>query len=78
MVFISGSQSYGSITYSGTFYVRSDKGDNYFGIVFGYVSNRRFYLVSWKTKNYNFDTSTYQAGIAGVQMKVSQKMVDYG
>ncbi|XP_071121965.1 uncharacterized protein [Mytilus edulis] len=65
-----GSQSYSSIRYSGTIYVRSDIGDNYVGIVFGYNSNRKFYLVSWKTKNYNFDLKTYQAGIKGINIKV--------
>ncbi|CAG2227703.1 THBS2S [Mytilus edulis] len=63
-------QTYGSMKYSGTVYVPSDKGDNYIGIVFGYVNNRKFYLLSWKPTNYNFETTTFQTGVKGLNLKV--------
>lgn len=65
-----GSQVYGSVSYTGTLFIRSTKGENYIGIVFGYVNNRKFYLVSWRTTNYNFDAATFKAGIKGLQIKI--------
>ncbi|XP_052067581.1 uncharacterized protein LOC127706896 isoform X1 [Mytilus californianus] len=69
-VMLIGQQTYGSMKYSGTVYVPSDKGDNYIGIVFGYVNNRKFYLLSWKPTNYNFETTTFQTGVKGLNLKV--------
>ncbi|XP_071121963.1 uncharacterized protein [Mytilus edulis] len=63
-----GEQSYGSIEYSGTVYVRSTEDDNYVGFIFGYTNNRKFYLVSWRPNNYNFDNTTYKGGIKGVHI----------
>ena len=37
------------------------------------MSNRKFYLVTWKRQHYNYkdlDQSTYKAGIQGPQLKV--------
>jgi hypothetical protein len=65
-----GKQIFGSIKYSGTVFVSTEKGENYVGIVFGYVNNRKFYLLSWKQKNYNYELTTFQAGIKGINLKV--------
>jgi hypothetical protein len=48
----------------------TEKGENYVGIVFGYVNNRKFYLLSWKQKNYNYELTTFEAGIKGINLKV--------
>jgi len=65
-----GKQIFGSVKYSGTVFVSTEKGENYVGIVFGYVSNRKFYLLSWKQKNYNYELTTFQTGIKGINLKV--------
>jgi hypothetical protein len=41
--------------------------------VFGYANNRKFYVVMWKGKHYNYkedSASTYKGGIQGAQIKV--------
>ncbi|WAR21985.1 TSP3B-like protein [Mya arenaria] len=46
--------------------------DEYFGFVFGYQSNRKFYVAMWKARHYNYleeDESTYKGGLQGVQIK---------
>jgi syndecan 4 len=53
-------------------YVRSSQDDNYVGFIFGYVNNRKFYMVSWRPNNYNFDTTSYKGGIKGVHIAVSR------
>jgi hypothetical protein len=58
------------LKYSGTVFVSTEKGENYVGIVFGYVNNRKFYLLSWKQKNYNYELTTFKAGIKGINLKV--------
>lgn len=52
-------------------FVRSSQDDNYVGFIFGYVNNRKFYIVSWRPNNYNFDTTSYKGGIKGVHIAVS-------
>ena len=63
-----GGDAIGPMDYTGTLYVNGDTGDDYIGIVFGYHSNRKFYLVMWKHENENWNTD--QAGIKGLQIKV--------
>lgn len=67
---MTGAQSYGAIEYKGTWYTDDNTADQYFGFVFGYVSNRKFYVVMWKGRHYNYK-STYIGGIQGPQIKVS-------
>ena len=40
------------------------------GVVFGYQSNRKFYVVMWRRENSNFQELNDRAGIKGVQLKV--------
>ncbi|XP_053385183.1 uncharacterized protein LOC123535929 [Mercenaria mercenaria] len=66
-------ESYGAIEYKGTWYTTDTNADEYFGFVFGYVSNRKFYVVMWKGKHYNYKDgadSTYKGGIQGAQIKL--------
>ena len=70
MLFL-GAQSYGAMEYKGTWFVTNSSASDYIGFVFGYVNNRKFYLVKWRGNHYNYDGSlTYRAGIKGVQLKV--------
>ncbi|CAH1799045.1 unnamed protein product [Owenia fusiformis] len=62
-----GGQSYGEMEYSGTLFVNSDESGDYIGFVFGYQSNRKFYLVLWRRENRNFEQ--YNAGVRGIQIK---------
>ena len=57
--------------YSGTWFVNSLDGQDYVGCVFGYHSNRKFYLVIWRHENWNYGAGTYRGGIKGVQLKVT-------
>ena len=67
-----GSARYGPVDYSGTLYVKGTEGSDYVGVVFGYQSNRKFYVVMWRKENSNFQNSNIRAGIKGVQLKVSR------
>ncbi|KAK2566263.1 Cartilage oligomeric matrix protein [Acropora cervicornis] len=65
-----GSPRYGPVDYSGVLYVKGSEGSDYVGVVFGYQSNRKFYVVMWRRENSNFQASNSQTGIKGVQLKV--------
>lgn len=66
-----GSDAYGGVDYSGTWFVNSVTGHDYIGFVFGYQNNRKFYLVLWRYENYNYGSAApYSAGINGMQIKV--------
>ena len=56
--------------YSGTLYVKDSEGSDYLGVVFGYQSNRKFYVVMWRRENINFGKADTNAGIKGLQLKV--------
>jgi syndecan 4 len=56
--------------YSGTWFVNTDEGHDYIGFVFGYQSNRKFYLVTWRQENYNYGGTAYRGGVRGIQIKV--------
>jgi len=67
-----GNERYGEIQFSGTIFVNEmGENGNYVGFVFGYQSNRKFYLVSWRHNNQNYQETTYKAGLAGIQIKVN-------
>ena len=65
-----GSTRYGPVDYSGTIYVKDMEGSDYLGVVFGYQSNRKFYVVMWRRENINFAKEDINAGIKGLQLKV--------
>ncbi|XP_052265940.1 uncharacterized protein LOC127868328 [Dreissena polymorpha] len=63
-------QSYGAIVYAGTWFTTEPYASEYFGAIFGYVSNRKFYAVMWKGNHYNYGSTTWKAGITGIQLKL--------
>jgi len=65
-----GSTRYGAMDYSGTIYVKDKEGSDYLGVVFGYQSNRKFYVVMWRRENVNFASADISTGIKGLQLKV--------
>ncbi|KAK2566477.1 Cartilage oligomeric matrix protein [Acropora cervicornis] len=65
-----GATRYGPVDYSGTIYVKDSQGSDYLGVVFGYQSNLKFYVVMWRRENINYGKADYNAGIKGLQLKV--------
>ncbi|XP_035689866.1 cartilage oligomeric matrix protein-like [Branchiostoma floridae] len=51
-------------------FVSDDSGNDFIGFVFGYQSNRKFYVVIWKHENENADGSVGIGGIKGLQIKI--------
>ncbi|XP_038053256.1 uncharacterized protein LOC119725765 [Patiria miniata] len=62
-----GQASIAAVDYTGTMFVNTDEGNNYIGFVFGYQSNRKFYVVMWRHENMNNPVN--MAGIRGIQIK---------
>ncbi|XP_038060094.1 uncharacterized protein LOC119731137 [Patiria miniata] len=63
-----GQHALAALDYSGTFFVNNPgQGNGYIGFVFGYQSNRKFYLVMWRRENMN--NANAMAGIRGLQVK---------
>ncbi|XP_035664470.1 cartilage oligomeric matrix protein-like [Branchiostoma floridae] len=59
-----GPDYFGNLDYSGTFFVNTQRDDDFVGFVFSYQRNSRFYLVSWKQQG------DIDGGQAGVQLKL--------
>ena len=72
-----GSQGYSAMDFYGTMFVNTDQGQDYIGFVFGYQSNRRFYIVTWRHDNRNYGGSAYRGGLKGVQIKVKVIMFKF-
>ena len=56
--------------YSGTWQVNGDEGQNYVSFVFGYQSNKKFYIIVMKHEHSNYGDTAYRGGIRGVELKV--------
>eukprot|EP00794_Sanderia_malayensis_P016720 gene16720-18414_t len=65
-----GQQKYGEVEFSGTLFVNSKAGQDYVGVVFGYQSNTKFYVLMWRHNNMNLGSNTYKAGMKGIQIKL--------
>lgn len=60
------------VEFNGTFFVNTDKDDDYAGLVFNYQSNKRFIVVAWKKTNETYYTRTpfVSRAMSGIQIKV--------
>lgn len=60
------------VDFEGTFYITDQWDDDFVGFVFGYVNNRKFYMVSWKKANQDYwESSPFDArATSGVLLKL--------
>ncbi|CAH1238208.1 THBS3 [Branchiostoma lanceolatum] len=69
-VLLIGRDNFGPVNFTGTMFVGDDSGNDFIGFVFGYHSNRKFYVAMWKHENENADGTVGIGGIKGLQIKL--------
>ncbi|XP_078655610.1 uncharacterized protein LOC144902206 [Branchiostoma floridae x Branchiostoma belcheri] len=69
-ILLIGRDNFGPVNFTGTMFVAEDSGNDFIGFVFGYLSNRKFYVAMWKHENENEEGSISIGGIKGLQIKL--------
>ncbi|XP_019635900.1 PREDICTED: uncharacterized protein LOC109478676 [Branchiostoma belcheri] len=69
-ILLIGRDSFGPVNFTGTMFIAEDSGNDFIGFVFGYLSNRKFYVAMWKHQNENEEGSISIGGIKGLQIKL--------
>lgn len=67
-----GNDVFDGVDFEGTFYVGTPIDDDYVGFIFGYQSNRKFYVVMWKKQTQTYWQTTPFRAVAqpGIQIKL--------
>ncbi|XP_065827265.1 cartilage oligomeric matrix protein-like [Oscarella lobularis] len=62
---------FGGVDFNGTFFINTDKDDDYAGFVFSFQNNRKFYAIMWKrsTETYSERRPFVAVGRAGLHIK---------
>ncbi|GBO98405.1 Thrombospondin-3b [Eumeta japonica] len=67
-----GNDTFGGVDFEGTLFINSHVDDDYVGFIFGFQSNKRFYVMMWKKNQQTYWQTTPFRAVAdpGIQLKL--------